>query len=167
VASTVRRGLTDDVHIRPARPGEAETLLGVQRDACLVAFAHIFPPERYPFPDEDVLANWRDVLFDAGTEVYIAEADGVPAGSVSLGNGFLSTLYVVPSHQGTGVGTALHDLALERLRAQGNDVAKLWTLEENWNARRYYEKRGWTLTDETRVVPFPPQPIDVQYAKTL
>ena len=51
--------------------------------------------------------------------------------------------------------------------AQGNTTAKLWTLEENWSARRYYEKRGWTLTPETRVVPFPPNPIDVQYAKKL
>jgi GNAT superfamily N-acetyltransferase len=153
--------------IREARPDEAETLLAIQRDACVVEFAHIFPPELYSFPDQDVLANWRAALAEQQTEVYIAEDEDVPVGSVSLGNGFLSTLYVVPSHQGSGVGSALHDLALERLRAQGNDVAKLWTLEENWNARRYYEKRGWTLTEETRVVPFPPQPLDVQYEKAL
>jgi ribosomal protein S18 acetylase RimI-like enzyme len=153
--------------IREARPDEAETLLAIQRDACVVAFAHIFPPEKYSFPDEDVLASWQAALLDPETEVYVAEDEGVPVGSVALGNGFLTTLYVVPSHQGTGIGSALHDLALERLGAQGNDVAKLWTLEENWNGRRYYEKRGWTLTDETRVVPFPPQPLDVQYAKTL
>jgi GNAT superfamily N-acetyltransferase len=65
------------------------------------------------------------------------------------------------------VGSALHELALERLRALGCSTAKLWTLEENWPARRYYEKRGWTLTDVTRVVPFPPNPIDVQYEKPL
>ena len=86
---------------------------------------------------------------------------------MSVGEGFLRTLYVVPDHWNTGVGTALHDHALERLRAHGNSTAKLWTLEENWSARRYYEKRGWTLTPETRVVPFPPNPIDVQYAKAL
>ena len=66
-----------------------------------------------------------------------------------------------------GIGTALHDHALDRLRAQGRTKAKLWTLEENWNARRYYEKRDWTLTEETRVVPCPPNPIDVQYEKGL
>jgi GNAT superfamily N-acetyltransferase len=155
------------LHIRPARPDEAETLLGVQRDACVVAFAHIYPPDRYPFPDADVLANWRDALVDDGTEVYVAEVDGGVVGCVSLGAGFLSTLYVVPAQQGTGVGTALHDVALERLREHGNSLARLWTLEENWDGRRYYEKRGWTLTEETRVVPFPPNPIDVQYAKTI
>ena len=139
----------------------------MQRDACVVAFAHIFPPELHPFPDEAVLGAWREALVDENVEVYIAEVDGEPVGSVSVGDAFLRTLYVVPSHQGSGVGSALHDLALERLRAHGNDVAKLWTLEENWNARRYYEKRGWTLTEEIRVVPFPPRPLDVQYAKKL
>jgi GNAT superfamily N-acetyltransferase len=97
----------------------------------------------------------------------VAEDDGVPVGGVSLGNGFLATLYVVPAYQGRGVGSALHDLALERLRALGFEQAKLWTLRENDSGRRFYERRGWRLTDETRVVPYPPNPVDVQYAKAL
>ena len=153
--------------IRAARHDEAETLLAVQRDASLVAFAHIFPPERYAFPDEAVLAAWHEALADENVEVYVAEVDGAVAGSVAVGDGFLRTLYVAPSRQGTGVGSELHDLALERLRMHGHAVARLWTLEETWNARRYYEKRGWTLMDATRVVPFAPEPIDVQYAKIL
>jgi GNAT superfamily N-acetyltransferase len=153
--------------IRPAHPDEADTLLAIQREACVVAFAHIFPPELYPFPDDDVREVWREALADPGIEAYVAEVDGEPVGSVSVGDGFLRTLYVAPSHWNAGVGTSLHDHALERLRAHGNTTAKLWTLEENWSARRYYEKRGWTLTPETRVVPFPPNPIDVQYAKDL
>ena len=153
--------------IRPARTDEAETLLAIQRSACVVAFAHIFPPELYPFPDDGVRDVWREALDDPAVEAYVAEVNGEPVGSVSVGDGFLRTLYVLPSHWSVGIGTALHDLALERLRAHGNTAAKLWTLEENWSARRYYEKRGWTLTDETRVVPFPPNPIDVQYTKKL
>jgi len=142
-------------------------LLTIQREACVVAFAHIFPPDEYPFPDDVVRDAWQEALDDPNVEAYVAEIDGEPVGSVSVGDGFLRTLYVVPSHWNTGVGTALHDHALERLRAQGNTLAKLWTLEENWNARRYYEKRGWTLAPETRVVPFPPNPIDVAYEKRL
>jgi GNAT superfamily N-acetyltransferase len=142
-------------------------MLAIQRAACLKAFAHIYPPELYPFPDDDVRAIWKATLVDPRIESYVAEVDAEPVGSVSVGDGFLRTLYVLPSHWRGGVGTALHDHALVRLRAHGNDVAKLWTLEENWDGRKYYEKRGWTLTDETRVVPFPPNPIDVQYAKEL
>jgi GNAT superfamily N-acetyltransferase len=153
--------------IREARDDEAETLLAIQRGACVVAFAHIFPPERYAFPDDAIRAAWQEALADPDVEVFVAEAGGEPVGSVSIGGEFLRTLYVLPPHWRTGIGSALHDHALERLRARGCARAKLWTLEENWNARRYYEKRDWTLTDETRVVQFPPNPVDVQYAKEL
>jgi GNAT superfamily N-acetyltransferase len=153
--------------IREARPDEAETLLAIQRDACVTAFAHIFPPELYPFPDDLIRSVWEEALVDPDVDVFVAEAGGEPIGSVSVGGEFLRTLYVVPSHWRTGIGTALHDHALERLRSQGRASAKLWTLEENWSARRYYEKRKWKLTEETRVVPFPPNPIDVQYEKEI
>ena len=153
--------------IRAARADEAETLLAIQRDACVAAFAHIFPPELYPFPDDLIRTVWQVALADPDVDVFVAEADDEPIGSVSVGGDFLRTLYVLPAHWRTGIGTALHDHALERLRARGCTRAKLWTLEENWNARRYYEKRDWTLTEETRVVPFEPNPIDVQYEKEL
>jgi GNAT superfamily N-acetyltransferase len=153
--------------IREARADEVETLLAIQRGACVVAFAHIYPPERYPFPDGAIRTAWRDALADPDVEVLIAEQDGQPVGSVSVGEDFLRTLYVLPSHWRAGVGSALHDHALERLRARGCTRAKLWTLEENWDARGFYERRGWTLNRETRVVPFPPHPIDVQYEKEL
>jgi GNAT superfamily N-acetyltransferase len=153
--------------IRPAHADEVETLLAVQRAACLAAFPHIYPPDIYPFPDDAVRAAWRDALADPGVEPYVAEDGGGIVGSVSVGDVFLRTLYVVPSRWRTGVGSSLHDFALERLRARGRSTAKLWTLEENWGARSFYEKRGWTLNGETRVVPFSPNPVDVGYSRKL
>jgi GNAT superfamily N-acetyltransferase len=153
--------------IRRAQPGDLESLLAIQRAASTTAFAHIFPPDRYPFPDEPVREEWHETLASDDVEVHVAEEDGEPAGVVTIGGEFLGQLYVLPGQQGSGVGTALHDLALERLRERGNSRAKLWCLEHNDKARRFYERRGWELTDQTRVVPFPPNPIDVQYAKTL
>ena len=153
--------------IRDARSDEEESLLATQRDACVAAFAHIFPPDRYPFPDEDVHALWGQALADPHVDVYIAALDGAAIGSVSVDDEWLRTLYVLPSHWSRGVGTTLHDHALARMRERGAVRARLWTLEDNWPARRFYERRGWQLTDETRVVPFPPNPIDVQYAKEL
>jgi GNAT superfamily N-acetyltransferase len=155
------------IDVRPARPDEADSLLAIQREAAVDAFAHVYPPERYPFPDGAIRKVWAEALGDPSVEVYVAELDGETVGAVSVGNGFLSTLYVVPSHQGSGVGSVLHDLALERLAALGFREARLWTLEGNASGRRFYERRGWSLTGETRVVPYPPNPIDVQYAKPL
>ena len=153
--------------VRPALAEDVETLLVIQREAAVDAFAHIYPPERYPFPDDEIRAAWAGALADPDTEVFVAECDGVAAGAVSVGKEFLSTLYVLPAFQGRGVGSALHDLALERLRARGVRLAKLWTLEGNDSGRRFYERRGWALTEETRVVPYPPHPLDVQYARPL
>ena len=160
-------GWTEQVNIRDARPDEAERLFAIQRGACVAAFAHIFPPEQYPFPDDDVRALWREALNEPRIDVYVAEVDREALGSVSVDDEWLRTLYVLPSHWSRRVGSTLHDHALARLRERGSTRAKLWTLEENWPARRFYDKRGWRLTDETRVVPFPPNPIDVQYAKEL
>jgi RimJ/RimL family protein N-acetyltransferase len=43
-------------------------------------------------------------------------------------------------------------------------VTKLWCLEENHRARRFYEKRGWELNGETRIVEYPPYPLDLGYS---
>jgi GNAT superfamily N-acetyltransferase len=155
------------VEIRAARPDESEALMRIQREAAVRAFAHIFPPELYPFPADGVRAQWAEALEDPAIEVYVAERDGVRAGSVAVGYGFLRNLYVLPEHQGTGLGSTLHDHALERLRDLGWGEAKLWTLEGNESGRRFYEKRGWSLNGETRVVPFPPNPVDVGYSRSL
>ena len=153
--------------IRRARPDESETLLRIQREAAVAAFAHIFPPDRYPFPDDAVHADWQSALADPQLEIYVIEIDGKPAGSVAIGHGFLRNLYVLPQHQGSGVGSTLHDHALERLRDLGLNEAKLWTLEGNHDARGFYERRGWNLNGETREVPFPPNPLDVGYSRSL
>jgi RimJ/RimL family protein N-acetyltransferase len=41
---------------------------------------------------------------------------------------------------------------------------KLWVLEENRRARRFYEKHGWRRNGEARVVEYPPNPLDVGYS---
>jgi len=153
--------------IRAARPDEADTLLAIQREACVEAFPHIYPPEQYPFPDDGVRDVWREALADPDIDAYVAEEDGEAVGCVAVGGVFLRNLYVVPARWKSGLGTALHDLALGRLRERGCREAKLWTLEENGIARSFYEKRGWTLNGETRIVPFPPNPLDVGYSREL
>ena len=153
--------------IRAARSDEVETLLRIQRTAAVAAFAHIFPPERYPFPDGAVRDDWRAALSDRDVEVYLAELDGEPVASVSVGHGYLRTLCVLPTHWRSGLGSALHDHALARLRAMNVAEAKLWTLADNMSAREFYERRGWRETGNTREVPFPPYPVDVEYARPL
>ena len=83
-----------------------------------------------------------------------------------ISDGVLQTLYVMPEFWSRGVGSTLHDHALDRLCELQVEEARLWTLTENHRGRAFYEKRGWSLTGRTRVVPFPPYPIDVEYARS-
>jgi len=58
--------------------------------------------------------------------------------------GELRALYVVEEVRGTGVGRALHDEAIVRLRGAGFKDATLWVLETNDLGRRFYENAGWS-----------------------
>ena len=40
-------------------------------------------------------------------------------------------------------------------------------LEQNDGARRFYERLGWAENGDSRIVPFPPNPIDVGYSISL
>jgi len=153
--------------IRAARPDEASTLAAIQRDASLAALEHIFPPELYPYPLDDVTQRWRDSLADEEATVLVAEEDGSAAGVAGCRGEWLDGLYVLPEWWSRGVGRSLHDEVLERLRAEGCERCHLWVLERNDRARQFYERLGWVENGDSRIVPFPPNPIDVGYSIAL
>jgi GNAT superfamily N-acetyltransferase len=124
----------------------------------------VFPPNRFPFPDDGVRKELHDRLADEGN---VALIDADDRGFTIAGHGRLERLYVRPRAWGTGVAQALHAAALAALRAQGATTASLWCLVENARARRFYERQGWRLNGEERVVPFPPHPLDVGYSINL
>jgi putative acetyltransferase len=155
------------VRIVHATVADAERCFGIARAAAVAGFGHVFPPDLYAFPDDAIRADWVSALTDADGETYIAFVDGAAAGVVSVGHGVLQTLYVLPEAWSRGIGSALHDHALERLRETNVREARLWTLIDNHRARAFYENRGWSLTGRTTVNPFPPHPIEVEYARPL
>jgi GNAT superfamily N-acetyltransferase len=148
--------------VRDSGPAEAQVHFAIQREASVAALAHIFPPAEHPYPDDEVLDGWRRF----GGRAFLAERDGRPVGLAAVDFEWLHGLYVVPAEWGSGVADALHDRAVAEIRVQ-HDVAKLWCLERNHRARRFYEQRAWRLNGETRVVPFPPNPLDVGYSLAL
>jgi GNAT superfamily N-acetyltransferase len=153
--------------IRPGSPADLESAFSVQKAASIEAFGHVFPPERYPFPAEAVRERWQTMLADPGARVVVAEVSDVFVGVASVRPEWLDALYVLPACWGTGAAGRLHDHAIELLRGLGSKRAHLWVLEENPRGRRFYERRGWHQNGRTRVVPFPPNPLDVGYTLEL
>ena len=120
----------------------------------------------------------------------MAEEDGAVTGVAALRTEWLDALYVLPQWWNRGVGRALHDEVLARQigvcwRRTADDV--VWTPLPmfHFNAivtailgpliyggqaaieRRFYERLGWAENGSSRVVPFPPKPIDVGYSIAL
>ena len=147
--------------MRRAGVDDAEILLDIQRSACVAGLPHIYPPDLYPFPSETILDELRAQLADPA---YVALVDGDGRGFVLVGHSFLERLYVRPEAWGVGLAVDLHAAALEQLRGA---TASLWCLADNTRARRFYEREGWTLNGDERVVPYPPHPLDVGYSIDL
>jgi ribosomal protein S18 acetylase RimI-like enzyme len=81
----------------------------------------------------------------ADREVWVWEEDGAVLGFAALEDEELTHIYVEPDAHGRGIGGALIDRAKER-RPGG---FQLWVFQENANARRFYDRRGFVLVRET------------------
>jgi GNAT superfamily N-acetyltransferase len=93
-------------------------------------------------PDED---RWfyRERMFKTCTLWGTFDRD-VMTGMIAFHDDWIEQLYVLPEAQGRGIGTELLGVpkdASERLQ--------LWTFQRNARARRFYEARGFILTEET------------------
>ena len=65
-------------------------------------------------------------------------------GIIAFREGWVDQLYVLPSPQRRGIGTALLQIAQSRSRS-----LNLWTFQRNKAARRFYERSGFRLVKET------------------
>jgi ribosomal protein S18 acetylase RimI-like enzyme len=158
------------VELRRADATDAAALAVLHLRTVLDAFAPFFPPEA-PAPDlDEMIDDWaRRIGSDApdGAACFVCDdAAGEPVGVVIAGpdprdgsRGHVSRLYVDPARWGRGIGRALHDRALEHLRAQGFRDATLWVLERTDRSRGWYERIGWRSTG-ARVAVYAPGGVD-------
>ena len=152
---------------RLATAADAVALRDLERAANLAALGHVFPPERYPFPDDAVLARWVLVLAEPGVDVLVLDGpDGLMA-YAAHDDCWLRHLAVHPRHWGDGLATAGVEAAQAAMRRRGSTQASLWCLAENHRARRLYEHLGWRATGEQQDAPWPPHPVEVRYTRPL
>jgi GNAT superfamily N-acetyltransferase len=134
-------GYDSPMDLRESGPHEADLIVRIQAATAIVAYAHIFPIDD-PFPAEQMLTRWRG--FEG--RVLIAEEDGNAIAFVAFDEEQLDALYVLPEFWGRRIGRRL-------LEAAGN-VSRLWVLDDNWQARRFYESHGWRPDGEARKTAF-------------
>jgi ribosomal protein S18 acetylase RimI-like enzyme len=120
------------------------------------SFERILGPHIYPV----VYPDWRQsqsegvesVCRSDKIDVWVAETDGKVVGYVAYElhdddkSGEVQLLAVHPEYQNDGIGTALNEFALEKMREAGMRIAVVGTGadESHAPARRSYEKAGYT-----------------------
>lgn len=162
--------MTDPVNLRPAGEADLVALLDLERAAGLVAHREVFPPDRFDYPSEDVLARWRIVLEDPDVVVEVADLPGSGPDLLALvayDPGTLRHLAVHPDHWGRGIASALVERVVRQQRASGASEVTLWVLAANARARALYERHGWERSGAQQESPWPPYPTELGYRRVL
>lgn len=97
---------------------------------------------------------YRTVTLADGVEVTALAA----AGTV----GEIYALYLNPDYWGVGLGGELMTAAVDALRAEGWREARLWVLEDNVRAQRFYLRHGWLADGLSQPLPMPGSPEEIR-----
>jgi ribosomal protein S18 acetylase RimI-like enzyme len=146
------------VRIRAAGVADAPAIGRISVETWRAAYAGIVPAAYLAgLSSAACAAEWHDILVTpAGAHFVLvaghAQQDPIAfagAGPERSGDpryrGELYAIYVLPSHQGRGVGRALVRAAADRLAAAGLDSLLVWVLDQNAPARAFYERLGGSV----------------------
>jgi DNA-binding MarR family transcriptional regulator/GNAT superfamily N-acetyltransferase len=138
--------------IRAPRPGDMGWV--VQRNAAVYAEEFGWDAS-YEALVARIVADYVDHRDPEAEAAWIAEVDGTPAGCVfcvreNATTARLRLLLVEPWARGLGIGARLVEEVLRFARRAGYSGITLWTNDVLADARRIYQRAGFTLDDETR-----------------
>jgi ribosomal protein S18 acetylase RimI-like enzyme len=155
--------------VRAATLDDAEDIVRINVNGWQKAYAGIVPADVLDAmePTGRVERYRHRMRQAADTEQLIAVEDGVTVGYVGFGRyrigqqegalhrtiAEIFSIYVDPPRWGTGAGRTLMDAALARLTQRGFRQVRLWVLAANHQARRFYERAGFTVDGATADYP--------------
>ncbi|WP_370616747.1 GNAT family N-acetyltransferase [Mumia sp. Pv 4-285] len=148
------------MQLREAGPDDADALTACEEAAYVTGLAHVFGD--LTWPEAAIRRRWVDELDEPGVTTLVADADGGGVlGFAAYDAQVLRHLGIVPGAWGSGLAVGLHD---EALRRHGDRPIRLWVIEENARARRFYERLGWVLDGRRTASEWPPHPVQVGYS---
>jgi GNAT superfamily N-acetyltransferase len=125
--------MSESLVVRRASEADGATLAEIFLTSRRTAMPWLAQPNT-----DDETRSWHiNVLTPRGT-VVVAERDGSVVGFAEPSEGWLHRLYVAPSAQGSGVGSALFEHSMT-LQPGGFD---LWVFQRNTRALDFYARYG-------------------------
>ena len=138
--------------LRPPQPGDMGWV--VQRNGAVYADEFGWDSS-YEALVARIVADYVDHRDPDAEASWIAEVDGTPAGCVfcvreNATSARLRLLLVEPWARGLGIGSRLVEEVLRFARQAGYCRITLWTNDALADARRIYQRAGFTLDNESR-----------------
>jgi ribosomal protein S18 acetylase RimI-like enzyme len=151
--------------IRRADLTDAGTVARIHVESWNVAYRGIMP--------DDVIARidlayrtafWTERIADRAWPVFLIEEDGNGVAFCQMiatrdadddptRVGHITSLHVLPHLRGRGYGRALLDEVFTEFRRRGFNEVTLWVLEENHEARQFYERMGFEVDGASQMYP--------------
>ena len=162
---TERQATLDDV--------ERMKQLGVQGwETTYSNFVHDHNRRTYLNGDFWSLERLREVVADPDAINLVAEQNGTIAGFINTekledGRYEITRLYVDSAARGSGVGSRLIELTFEELKRRGVNEVLVNAFGDNHAGRRFYERHGFELIEDTWTTVGDQTLSDVWYALRL
>ncbi len=150
------------MEIRRATADDIPAIARVRVDTWRTSYAGALPAEYLAgltHDDPALLERWRRAIADERPERLVSVAEDAAAGVVAylsagreaggdpLHTGEVYAIYVLPAHQGRGIGRELMRVAATHLAAHGLASLLVWTLRRG-PSRPFYEALGGRVVRE-------------------
>lgn len=163
--------------IRPIELGDVPLVAELHHRCWQAAYADLVPAEALAKMDlTESTARWQRGVIDppAGRFQLLAEHESKVVAFISYGayrddhdpdrrnpghGGEIYSVYADPRSWGTGAGHALLEAALVHLRELGASPVRLWALDGNERADRFYRRHGFAPDGETMIYDFNGAPL--------
>jgi ribosomal protein S18 acetylase RimI-like enzyme len=158
-----------DGSVRAAEAADAAAIAAVHVASSLETYTGIIPDHVLAsFTVDRRTATWRQILSDPATfhssAVFVAEREEAIVGFGCCGiqrtdtlnakgyGGEISSIYILRSSQGRGLGSALMAAMAQELRRRQLQALSLWVLRENISACCFYEALGGEIVGENEEI---------------
>ena len=130
-------------NVRKANRNDLSRIAEIQVFNYRLFFYPIFKSDDYYFNELRVPSLMQE--YESGLDTLYVYDDGVVKGFIKIEGTYIARLFVEPVLQNASVGSQLLEYARNKHNAD-----HVWVLEKNAKAIRFYERHGFSITEEKK-----------------
>lgn len=164
--------------VRRADINDAGILGKIHSDSWKAAYKGIVPDSILDSINAEKRQEYFEKALSEGWEEdFLVFAEDKAAGLMTIGKcrdeekddtyGEIWGIYLLPEYWNKGIGTYFINWGLNELKSRGYKKVTLWVLEENINARKFYEKIGFKHDGTIKELTIGKRLLEFRYEKVI